>query len=72
MRHKPFSVRRDFYRDVAAIALHLQVILPSRFFALSAAKNPCTAGRSGAPTTVGALTLLQDPRLAAQRGIVSL
>ena len=24
MRHKPFSVRRDFYRDVAAIALHLQ------------------------------------------------
>ncbi len=24
MRHQPFSVRRDFYRDVAAIALHLQ------------------------------------------------
>ena len=24
MRHEPFSVRRDFYRDVAAISLHLQ------------------------------------------------
>jgi pimeloyl-ACP methyl ester carboxylesterase len=36
-------------------------VFRTRSFGLSNQKNPCSTGRSGAPTWVGAPTLLQDP-----------
>jgi hypothetical protein len=46
MRHEPISVRRDFYRDVAAIALHLQGDPPELGpSGLDNQKNPCSTGR---------------------------